>query len=236
MKRLSDEQFKDYRFVTGSENSVYGSSDAIMVSPGGDAVGSILVTHNQMGRNNIQRRINMGSSEHHGTVNADPSEGQIPGQRRWDGGNFDSIDPHVSFMGVHTDHRHPALVAGLVAAVVGERGGHVPMADSELSEDGSRIAKGMARRFGVRGHPKNPDMDQTLNWGTNTTADTNRLVTGHADARYRMLLNREAREETTLRTWTPAEAEAVANELEAKHSTRPRKQPTVVNEDQMRLF
>lgn len=247
MKSLSDKQFTDYRFQTFTYDKGKHSA-AVMISPDGEAVGSMSVRDRRDLNESSQRRINntwnrqnnprviaySGLSEEHHQRSAAPHEEQIPGQLRWEGGTFESNLPHVAWMGIHSEHRHPALVRGLSAALVGERG-HMPMADEMLSEDGSRISRGMSRRFGLKPHPNNPTMEANLMWDEVPSEDIDHMVLDYAQQYSRAAQESSDIDDLPVRTWTPKEADSVASELEEKHSTRSKK-PPVLNENQMNLF
>jgi hypothetical protein len=100
---------------------------------------------------------------------AENEKGQIPGQIRLTGGVMErESDPHASegskvdyVKWLHAHPGHERALGGLIGAAIAEHGS-IPHADKQLSPDGSRTAKAAARRWGIKGHPSNPDMEPTV--------------------------------------------------------------------------
>lgn len=111
----------------------------------------------------IDERLSSAGSSH------ESEPGQIPGQMRFVGGVFGGAKPYaapngdvVDYIGwLHVDQGHERALGGMLGVGITAHG-EIPHADSELSSHGSRIAKTSARRYGIKGHPHNPDMEPSF--------------------------------------------------------------------------
>lgn len=86
------------------------------------------------------------------------------GQGRWTGGNFEAPLDKVSWLGSGDPHRH--LLKSMMGLAMHENRGHGAIhADYALSEHGSAVSRGMAKRYGLLPHPANPKMEPTFTMG-----------------------------------------------------------------------
>jgi hypothetical protein len=227
MKQLNDSQFSGYTFRTASERSGY--TDAVALHHG-EPIGSIQITNKAWSRQDEQRGINRGWDGEHREIE------DVDGQMAWSRGNFDNTEPKVSWLGLHSEHRHPAVLEGLGAVAFAQHG-YIPYADSTLSVEGAKISKGMNRKYGMKGHPDNPDFESSFDYGTAymngeksvVDAMVTRTAFNHNDT---MIMSERVRP----RDWTHTEAHEVAQGLKAEHGKKPPKAPSVLSPGQMGLF
>jgi len=104
--------------------------------------------------------------------------GQIPGQIRAVGGVYESAkrrraESPDKISWLHMEEGHPRALMDMLSVGITQHGS-LPVADSELSNKGSAIAKAAARRYGIKGHPENPQMKPTFEStsGEGTTRET----------------------------------------------------------------
>lgn len=169
LRRLSN-QFSDYDFgVTQDDESI---SAVAYHRPSEAAVGSVSIStrQGQHDRNaRYQRWIDTaGAGDVHGDTGSMVWGTQPGEQLRWTRGNMDAEVPHVSWAGLAKGHSG-ALLSGLAALAVHHHqevtgSTEMPTADSVLSDDGARFSRASARRWGVQGHPDNPEMHRTFGY------------------------------------------------------------------------
>lgn len=128
--------------------------------------------NNQTVRSAEQRLMNLWDEPNPMSTPNSPAEnekGQIKGQMRFTGGVMESeSDPYASegskvdyVKWLHVHPGHERALGGLIGAALAEHGS-IPHADKQLSPDGSKTAKAAAKRWGIKGHPNNPDMEPTV--------------------------------------------------------------------------
>jgi hypothetical protein len=169
----------------------------------------MVITQDDVGSNNYkQSLINRGFQEHSHRVGMDPS-----GQRRWAGGNMDPVSNRVSWLGL-TQDAPKTLLKGLMGLGVAMHGS-VPVADYDLSQHGAKIAQGVARKYGVKGHPHNPEMSPSFSYDFES-ADVGReadeaaaqVAVGHwANSNY----------STQWRSFTPTQVGDITRGVEQEH-------------------
>lgn len=170
MPKVSPEQFKNYAFEAGTDDD--GMTHVVAFKADSDnkdmyPIGSMRIDASER-RENLaeQELINRGEKKH--GIAVDPFGTGHPGQLRWTGGTMnDSID-RVSWLAIDPQTTPRRDVPHVLRAMMGigvETHGSVPHADYSLSDYGSRIAKAMNRRYGIRPHPYNINMRPTFSWG-----------------------------------------------------------------------
>lgn len=89
-------------------------------------------------------------------------EKQLPGQMRWSRGAFARSEPaHVSWLGMDTRRGSKATMAKVLSRMMSlgvAHHGSMPRADAILSREGAAMSRGMARKYGMKAHPANPNM------------------------------------------------------------------------------
>lgn len=149
---LSDKQF---RYLIRHEPMKEDTT--VVALQGEEPVGTIGIVHDPS-PSREQRHINQWADRgaSHGT-GIDFSTGQM----RWTEGAFkESTPPFVGWASL-TRGANPAHLRNMLGLAIREIG-TVPMADSQLTPQGSAFARSMAKKFGaVRGHPDNPSMAAT---------------------------------------------------------------------------
>lgn len=177
---LSPYQFKVTRQRSGHEGhvttvSAWPAHEGGTRHVGENPVGMLQVTHAGLDMHTEQAAM---SDWEEGP---DQEEG-LRGQQRWTGGNM-SRHPHDDVTHVNWLHAsNPHVLRGLIGQAAVEIG-QMPHADQTLTEQGSRISRGMNRRIGLPAHPYNQSMKATegpMSEGTanmvsrNIAYDTNR--------------------------------------------------------------
>lgn len=163
MSKVSPDQFKNYSFETGEDKNA--GTRNVIVSKTSDKhsfelpVASMTIDDSQRLENKKEQElINSRVITHH--VHEEPS-----GQLRWGGGMMEDSIAKVSWLGMDKDAipaRHQPHVLRAMLGVGVEAHGSVPHADDVLSDDGSATARAMNRRYGVKPHPKNIEMEANL--------------------------------------------------------------------------
>lgn len=161
MPDLGSDQFKDYRFRAYSDKDRTLSVVSRVNSYGPETpLGSMAITRDSDRstlRNDAQVGMNRSGSSHGWDEEAN-------GQQRWVGGNMEPNRPdRVSWLALDKDAPR-TLLKGMMALGVA-RHGSVPAADYELSQYGAKISQGAARKYGVKGHPSNPEMSKSFTYG-----------------------------------------------------------------------
>lgn len=174
MPKVSPEQFKNYVFEAGTDDE--GTTHVVAFKSNKDdtgmyPIGSMRIDASERRANLAQQeRIDRGE-EQHGIAVGHSGTGDL-GQLKWTGGTMnDSIDK-VSWLAMDpqtTPRRDAPHVLRAMLGIGVETHGSVPHADYDLSNYGSRIAKAMHRRYGIRPHPHNPHMNPTFSWGNEST-------------------------------------------------------------------
>ena len=171
MPRVSPDQFKNYSFEAGTDAE--GVTHVVAFRANRDntdmyPIGSMKIDGSKRREAlDNQEKIYQGEKEH--GIAADFSGREIPGQLKWTGGTMDDATDRVSWLGLDSDttpHRDVPHVLRAMLGIGVDTHGSIPHADYDLSEYGSRIAKAMHRRYGIKPHPENPDMHTTFSWAS----------------------------------------------------------------------
>jgi hypothetical protein len=185
MPGLDSPQFKDYHFRV--ENTPHGIRTAVarqVPTPEGwnpdqphyEAVGSLDIHTDRPFNESEQEVISGGGRQRRYYSNAHGVAEEKSGQLTWTGGNMNSDNPHVGWAGIAKDvPGHSRLLMGLAALAVHEHGS-MPKADSNLSETGSRLARGAARKYGMEPGADNPEMEgrfDSMDYSVKADAESN---------------------------------------------------------------
>lgn len=158
-------RLNQYQFRVATEDA--GSHKETTVSATNratdDVAGVLSVKHQWSTRGSNEQQEMERYGIEHTPMESYPDENQHRGQMRWSNGAFEPIHSNeVDYVNwLHVPSGDPHVLKGLMALAV-DRVGGVPHADSELTEDGSRIARGLNRKMGLRGHPDNPSMRESV--------------------------------------------------------------------------
>lgn len=169
MADLSPNQFGGYSFHGVRKDTGHVEVVARTVpAPGRDpqTVGAMSISTDRYWNQQAQEAINepRPPGQQYPTSAHGITEERIPGQRhrgaqlRWSGGNMESDDAHVEWLGVETKHRKPTVLGGMAGVGFHLHGG-MPTADQTLSAEGAAVSKHMVEKFGMKPHPKNPTME-----------------------------------------------------------------------------
>lgn len=161
-------QFKKFTYLVKADPN---RTDVVVahVSESGvhKPIGSLGIRHDDMDdmeNNEYEQQIINDELARHRYEITEEQSGQLPGQMRWAGGHMNPIDPsHVDWIGLDLETAPPSVLARMMSIGVRHHG-KLPHADFSLSQHGERIARGMARKYGMKGHPRNPDMQRTFNY------------------------------------------------------------------------
>lgn len=127
-----------------------GGETHVIAHQGDKPMGALSITPDDDG-DAQQRRLNKWDEPHRAIT-------ELGGQRRWTDGNMDPRDPaRVSWASA----RNPIVLRNMMGIAIHETR-KAPVADHDLSPEGSRLSKAMAKRYGIQGHPLNPDMEPTF--------------------------------------------------------------------------
>jgi hypothetical protein len=167
MADLSQHQFGGYSFHGVRKDTGHVEVVARTVPvPGRDpqTVGALSISTDRYWNQEAQENINAPLRPGQGGYSHGTTFERIPGQRnegaqmRWQGGNFESDDPHVQWLGVESKHRKPTVLGGMAGVAFHLHGG-MPYADQTLSPEGAAVSKHMVEKYGMKPHPKNPTME-----------------------------------------------------------------------------
>lgn len=166
MKQLNDNQFSGYEFRVNSDVM----STSASVAHEGEPLGSISIYRPGFyAAETDQKAINQGRSRHRTgeeRIEGDTRTGVSGGspnysaQQRWTGGMMDPYPAEVGWLGASSALPKMAF-RGMIATAVHAHGS-VPAADTTMSEPGARMARGAAKKYGMKGTSGNPDMRATF--------------------------------------------------------------------------
>jgi hypothetical protein len=162
---LNERQFQGYEFTTGTSKDPHFDIEKHITtvsrpSPAHPSVteflGSVSITRDT-GPERRQEYINRNEASNYEHF----TQTEEDGQRRWVGGNFDAPVNKVSWVGATT--KNPRAIFGLMGlAMEGTRHWGAIHADNNLSAEGAQLSRSMASKYGIKPHPKNPDMEDNL--------------------------------------------------------------------------
>jgi hypothetical protein len=227
MPGLDSPQFKDYAFRVkktkhGTTASVAKIDHKLAYT---EHLGSMDIYHDRTGNEQNQRDINAYPENQRHGMNTDHDTGQ----RSWSGGNMDSDKPYVGWAGIAKVPGHSRLLQGLAAVLVHEHGS-MPAADNALSDTGARLARGTARKYGMKGGSYNPEMESGF------TELSEESVRREAESSWR-------RAEVTHtqkggKQYSAAQASSIATDMDQQYRVTPKKKAsdTPIHPDQLKLL
>ena len=155
MPDLSGRQFGKYTFL--ARKTRFGDVEVSAHTDDGEQVGGFRIDSGRHAADIEQVRINSPGMRYHGQEPVDDDASVPSGQMRWTGGNFERSYPRVAWLGVDSAHRNPTLFSGMAGLGI-HLHGKMPYADHTLSEDGAAASRFMAKKWGMKPHPNNPEM------------------------------------------------------------------------------
>lgn len=228
MPGLDSPQFKDYKFRVSDNH--YGTSVAVAgVDEFGhdDPVGSMdFYRANHESANRMQRYINDPEDFSKHYAREDVSTGQMG----WRGGTMDAQHDYVGWAGMADVPGKHRLLQGLAAIGV-KHHGSMPRADNLLSDDGARLARGAARKYGMQPQEANQELEGGFSYEGRDREDT---VRSNARGTWSTATGRRSLE------YSAADAQVAIKQMDEKYRVRPETQKapeqTPVNPDQLRLL
>jgi hypothetical protein len=157
---LNERQFQGYEFTTGTSKDPHFDIEKHITTVSHEDrsqfLGSVSIERDT-GPERRQEYINRDEASNYEHF----TQTEEDGQRRWVGGNFDAPVNKVSWVGATT--KNPRAIFGLMGlAREGTRHWGAIHADNNLSVEGAQLSSSMASKYGIKPHPKNPDMEANL--------------------------------------------------------------------------
>jgi len=174
---LSGSQFGEHTFRVGRTSS--GDTVAAARDSSGRSVAAVSIENgnkvNDRTEQAITRRLPEGEDRQ---THTEPN-----GQIRWAGGNMERQRDVDKVQWAGNVSPNPKVMKAVMGLAVQEHG-RMPVADNTLTPEGAALSRVMSKKFGIKGHPDNPQMNPTLSSFGDTGSEEDSGVDMKSETQY----------------------------------------------------